>query len=118
MVLYSKLRSPINEDSKKYTKWVKSTLVLVPLFGIHYVLFLVLSYFMKSNKIIELIYYIGDQFFASFQGFFVAMLYCFLNGEVKAEIQPHLFYVMTFLATNKFSKYFFPCRKKFLRYAK
>ncbi|RZB40983.1 parathyroid hormone/parathyroid hormone-related peptide receptor [Asbolus verrucosus] len=115
MVLYSKLRSPINEDSRRYQKWAKSTLVLVPLFGVHYALFLTLYYLRKTNRIVEIVWLILDRLFGSFQGFFVAILYCFLNGEVKAEIQPHIYYFLTFLATNKYSKYCFPCRKKFLR---
>jgi parathyroid hormone receptor 1 len=115
LVLYSKLRSPINEDSRRYQKWVKSTLVLVPLFGVHYALFLTLYYWIKTDKIVEVVWLFGDLLFGSFQGFFVAILYCFLNGEVKSEIQPHLYYFLTFLATNKYSKCLFPCRKKFLR---
>ncbi|XP_015834184.1 parathyroid hormone/parathyroid hormone-related peptide receptor isoform X2 [Tribolium castaneum] len=114
MVLYSKLRSPINEDSRRYQKWVKSTLVLVPLFGVHYALFLALYYLIKTNKIVEVVWLFCDLLFGSFQGFFVAILYCFLNGEVKSEIQPHLYYFLTYLATNKYSKCLFPCRKKFL----
>jgi parathyroid hormone receptor 1 len=116
LVLYSKLRSPINEDSRRYQKWVKSTLVLVPLFGVHYALFLTLYYWIKTDKIVEVVWLFGDLLFGSFQGFFVAILYCFLNGEVKSEIQPHLYYFLTFLATNKYSKCLFPCRKKFLRF--
>ncbi|KAB0792379.1 hypothetical protein PPYR_14338 [Photinus pyralis] len=89
-VLLSKLRSSESEEARRYQKWAKSTLVLVPLFGVHYAIFLGMSYYMGRNEIIELVWIICDQLFASFQGFFVAILYCFLNGEVKAELKPYL----------------------------
>ncbi|XP_068083144.1 secretin receptor-like [Anabrus simplex] len=85
-VLLSKLRSSICEESKTYRRWAKSTLVLVPLFGVHYMLFLGLSYSMGVNEAVELAWLFCDQLFASFQGFFVAVLYCFLNGEVRSEL--------------------------------
>ncbi|KAJ8932308.1 hypothetical protein NQ314_014766 [Rhamnusium bicolor] len=50
IVLYTKLRSPINEDSRRYQKWAKSTLVLVPLFGVHYAVLLVF-YFIGQTDI-------------------------------------------------------------------
>ncbi|KAI4489499.1 hypothetical protein M0802_011034 [Mischocyttarus mexicanus] len=84
-VLFIKLKRSVHLQHKKmqYRRWAKSTLILVPLFGAHYTLFLGLSY-QKDNQI-ELIWLFCDQLFASFQGAFVALLYCLLNGEVRAE---------------------------------
>ncbi|XP_076264130.1 secretin receptor-like isoform X2 [Rhynchophorus ferrugineus] len=109
IVLYKKLKSPVNEDSRRYLKWAKSTLVLVPLFGVNYSVFLIF-YFMKE----ELIWMICDTLFGSFQGFFVAILYCFLNGEVKAEMKPYFKNLMIFLATNNITRHCFPGREKYL----
>ncbi|KAJ3660990.1 hypothetical protein Zmor_005415 [Zophobas morio] len=115
VVLYSKLRSPINEDAQRYQKWFKSTLVLVPLFGVHYALFSILFHVKGTHWIVEVVWLFCDLLFGSFQGFFVAILYCFLNGEVRSEIQPHFYYLLTYLANRKYSKYFFPCRNRFSR---
>ncbi|KAF5279358.1 hypothetical protein FQA39_LY05468 [Lamprigera yunnana] len=101
-VLFSKLRSSHTEEAKKYQKWAKSTLVLMPLFGMHYALFLGMSYYMGKNMIVELTWLICDQLFASFQGFFVAILYCFLNGEVRAELKPYLHSFYTYLGKTLF----------------
>lgn len=109
VVLYNKLKSPINEDSRRYLKWAKSTLVLVPLFGVHYTLYFILFY---SNDTIT--WMIIDRLCGSFQGFFVAILYCFLNGEVKSELKPHFKSLLLFLATNNVTKCCFPRREKFL----
>ncbi|KAK0167203.1 hypothetical protein PV327_004632 [Microctonus hyperodae] len=89
-VLFSKLRSTVSEETHLYRRWAKSTLVLVPLFGIHYTVFLGLSYSIDVDEKVELIWLTGDQLFASFQGFFVAVLYCFLNGEVRTEVSRSL----------------------------
>uniref|UniRef100_T1JAX1 G-protein coupled receptors family 2 profile 2 domain-containing protein n=1 Tax=Strigamia maritima TaxID=126957 RepID=T1JAX1_STRMM len=80
---------PHGPDSSKhrYRKLAKSTMVLVPLFGVHYMAFLAMSTAAGVDEMTELIWLICDQFFASFQGFFVAVLYCFLNGEVQGEIR-------------------------------
>ncbi|KAF2900486.1 hypothetical protein ILUMI_05699 [Ignelater luminosus] len=96
-VLFSKLRSSQSEEAKRYQKWAKSTLVLVPLFGIHYAVFLGMWYYMGNNEIVEVTWLIFDQLFASFQGFFVAILYCFLNGEVRTELKPHIHSLYTYL---------------------
>ncbi|PSN35803.1 hypothetical protein C0J52_21969, partial [Blattella germanica] len=68
-------------------RWAKSTLVLVPLFGVHYAIFLGMG--LGSHPTVEIVWLFCDQLFASFQGFFVAVLYCFLNGEVRAELTRH-----------------------------
>ncbi|KAL0116049.1 hypothetical protein PUN28_011123 [Cardiocondyla obscurior] len=86
-VLLVKLKTSVHLQRKKmkYKRWAKSTLVLVPLFGIHYTFFLGLSY--HKDYRVELVWLFCDQLFASFQGAFVAFLYCLLNGEVRAEMR-------------------------------
>ncbi|XP_022918523.2 vasoactive intestinal polypeptide receptor 2-like isoform X1 [Onthophagus taurus] len=114
-VIYSKLQAPIYEEARRYQKWARSTLVLVPLFGIHYALFISISYLMDQHPITELIWIGCDQFFASFQGLFVAILYCFMNAEVRAEIKPFMHSFLTNWATKDYFRHLFPCRNKYLR---
>ncbi|XP_029157363.1 secretin receptor-like isoform X2 [Nylanderia fulva] len=85
-VLLVKLKSTMSEETQRYKRWARSTLVLVPLFGVHYAFFIGMSYSIGVNETVEIVWLFCDQLFASFQGFFVAVLYCFLNGEVRAEV--------------------------------
>ncbi|XP_066588776.1 secretin receptor-like [Prorops nasuta] len=86
-VLFVKLKTSVHLQRKKmhYRQWAKSTLVLVPLFGAHYTLFLGLSY--HNDHRVELVWLFCDQLFGSFQGSFVALLYCLLNSEVQTEMK-------------------------------
>ncbi|XP_050693432.1 parathyroid hormone/parathyroid hormone-related peptide receptor-like isoform X2 [Eriocheir sinensis] len=86
--LLLKLKSSTTPESRRcrYRRWARSTLVLVPLFGVHYAMLLGFTFFMGKNSTIEIMWLFTDQFFASFQGFFVATLYCLLNGEVRSEL--------------------------------
>ncbi|GAB1867259.1 Parathyroid hormone/parathyroid hormone-related peptide receptor [Camponotus japonicus] len=85
-VLLVKLKSTMSEETQRYKRWARSTLVLVPLFGVHYAFFIGMSYSIGVNETVEIVWLFCDQLFASFQGFFVAVLYCFLNGEVRTEV--------------------------------
>lgn len=85
-VLLVKLKSTMSEETQTYKRWARSTLVLVPLFGVHYAFFIGMSYSIGVNETVEIVWLFCDQLFASFQGFFVAVLYCFLNGEVRTEV--------------------------------
>ncbi|KAM9425308.1 glucagon-like peptide 2 receptor [Pholidichthys leucotaenia] len=98
MLLLSKLKA----DQVKFTDYryslARATLVLIPLLGIHEVVFTVLvdecvagsSRYARNFVNLTL---------SSFQGFLVAVLYCFANGEVQAEVKKRW---QLFLFTNHF----------------
>ncbi|KAJ0060624.1 hypothetical protein NL108_016616, partial [Boleophthalmus pectinirostris] len=74
------------DPRQQYRKLLKSTLVLMPLFGVHYMVFMALPYTEVSGLLWQVqMHY--EMFFNSSQGFFVAFIYCFCNGEVQAEVK-------------------------------
>ncbi|KAK4826646.1 hypothetical protein QYF61_010574 [Mycteria americana] len=74
------------DSRQQYRKLLKSTLVLMPLFGVHYIVFMAMPYTDVSGILWQVqMHY--EMLFNSFQGFFVAIIYCFCNGEVQAEIK-------------------------------
>ncbi|XP_029581648.1 vasoactive intestinal polypeptide receptor 2-like isoform X2 [Salmo trutta] len=82
-ILVQKLRCPDvgGNDQSQYRRLAKSTLLLIPLFGIHYVVFVSLNESMADYKIFF------DLAIGSFQGLVVVILYCFLNSEVQGELK-------------------------------
>ncbi|XP_018427174.1 PREDICTED: parathyroid hormone/parathyroid hormone-related peptide receptor-like [Nanorana parkeri] len=90
------------DTRQQYRKLLKSTLVLMPLFGVHYIVFSVLRVIgKKSTRPInsarlslqdesEGDNLVGQRLQSALPGvigFFVAIIYCFCNGEVQAEIK-------------------------------
>ncbi|XP_073684837.1 parathyroid hormone 3 receptor [Garra rufa] len=74
------------DPRQQYRKLLKSTLVLMPLFGVHYMLFMALPYTDVTGLLWQIqMHY--EMLFNSSQGFFVAFIYCFCNGEVQAELK-------------------------------
>ncbi|KAF6041278.1 PTH1R [Bugula neritina] len=69
----------------KSLRLAKSTLILIPLFGVHYIIF-VFAQFNQVNETLELVRLYVDIFFISFQGLTVSILFCFINSEVRGEI--------------------------------
>ncbi|XP_042253471.1 glucagon-like peptide 2 receptor isoform X1 [Thunnus thynnus] len=98
------LLSKLKADLVKFTDYryslARATLVLIPLLGIHEVVFTVLT----DDYCVE-----GSSRYArnfinltlsSFHGFVVAVLYCFANGEVQTELKKHW---QLFLFTHHFT---------------
>ncbi|XP_072219977.1 vasoactive intestinal polypeptide receptor 1-like [Leuresthes tenuis] len=84
-ILVQKLKSSTmagNNDTGHFMRLAKSTLFLIPLFGMHYTVFA----FLPENTGVAARLYI-ELGLGSFQGFVVALLYCFMNGEVQAELR-------------------------------
>ncbi|XP_072364186.1 vasoactive intestinal polypeptide receptor-like [Scyliorhinus torazame] len=86
-ILMQKLRSPDigGNSSTQFSRLTKSTLLLIPLFGVHYIMCVFLPDHIAEDLRLHIELGIG-----SFQGFAVALLYCFLNGEVLAELGRYL----------------------------
>lgn len=85
-VLVVKLRQSQASDIEQTRKAVRAAIVLLPLLGITNLLHLVPA--LKTAWKFALWSY-STYFLTSFQGFFIALIYCFLNGEVSAD-QPAL----------------------------
>ncbi|XP_051883222.1 secretin receptor [Pristis pectinata] len=86
-ILIKKLKAPdvVRNEFNQYKRLAKSTFLLIPLFGIHYIVF---AFFPEKESNLAIDSRIGfELFFGSFQGSAVAVLYCFLNGEVRTEIK-------------------------------
>ncbi|XP_042559287.1 growth hormone releasing hormone receptor 2 [Clupea harengus] len=82
IVMKTKTPDSTGGDKPLYRRLAKSTLLLIPLFGVHYVVFALFPEHVgiKARLLFELV-------LGSFQGFIVALLYCFLNAEVQNEIR-------------------------------
>ncbi|XP_048470730.1 corticotropin-releasing factor receptor 1-like isoform X3 [Rhincodon typus] len=83
-ILMTKLRASTTSETMQYRKAVKATLVLLPLLGITYMLFFVNP---GEDDISQIVFIYFNSFLQSFQGFFVSIFYCFLNGEVRSAVR-------------------------------
>ncbi|XP_051777449.1 gastric inhibitory polypeptide receptor [Erpetoichthys calabaricus] len=84
-ILVSKLRAQQMRYTDSKFRLAKSTLTLIPLLGIHELV----AFFTEENvqgtvRYLKLFF---ELFLNSFQGFIVAVLYCFFNREVQSEIK-------------------------------
>uniref|UniRef100_A0A3Q1JUL2 Glucagon receptor a n=1 Tax=Anabas testudineus TaxID=64144 RepID=A0A3Q1JUL2_ANATE len=86
-ILVSKLRAHQMRYTDYKFRLAKSTLTLIPLLGIHQVVFIFVTDESTMGTIgLRLAKLFLDLFFSSFQGLLVAILYCFVNKEVQSEI--------------------------------
>lgn len=84
-VLVVKLRQSHTSDLEQVRKAVRAAAVLLPLLGITNVLHIIQAPIKRSAWEFALWSYI-THFLTSFQGFFIATIYCFLNGEVRTAL--------------------------------
>ncbi|XP_076000263.1 glucagon receptor [Genypterus blacodes] len=86
-ILVSKLRAHQMRYTDYKFRLAKSTLTLIPLLGIHHVVFIFVTDESTMTTIpLRVTKLFIDLFFSSFQGLLVAILYCFVNKEVQSEI--------------------------------
>lgn len=83
-VLVSKLRANNRIESANIRKAIKATVVLLPLLGLTNLLFLLNP---GESAGLKTAYHVTNAVLTSSQGIFVAILYCFLNGEVQRVIK-------------------------------
>uniref|UniRef100_A0A4X1UBI1 Glucagon receptor n=1 Tax=Sus scrofa TaxID=9823 RepID=A0A4X1UBI1_PIG len=84
-VLVAKLRAHQMRCTDYKFRLARSTLTLIPLLGVHEVVFAFVTdeHAQGALRSAKLFF---DLFLSSFQGLLVAVLYCFLNKEVQAEL--------------------------------
>nr|XP_012644896.1 glucagon receptor isoform X2 [Microcebus murinus] len=85
-LLVAKLHSRQMHYADYKFRLAKSTLTLIPLLGVHEVVFAFVTdeHAQGTLRSAKLFF---DLFLSSFQGLLVAVLYCFLNKEVQLELQ-------------------------------
>ncbi|XP_025027619.1 glucagon receptor isoform X2 [Python bivittatus] len=84
-ILVSKLRAHQMRYTDYKFRLAKSTLTLIPLLGIHEMVFafVIDEQAQGTLRYVKLFF---DLFLGSFQGMLVAILYCFVNKEVQSEL--------------------------------
>uniref|UniRef100_A0A8D3DPU0 Vasoactive intestinal peptide receptor 1a n=1 Tax=Scophthalmus maximus TaxID=52904 RepID=A0A8D3DPU0_SCOMX len=103
-ILRQKMNCPDigRKESNQYSRLAKSTLLLIPLFGINYIIFAFIP-----DHVHPQVRMVFDLILGSFQGFVVAVLYCFLNGEVskfkQKQKNPCYFKMFTDLTKSHFT---------------
>ncbi|XP_022919237.1 PDF receptor isoform X2 [Onthophagus taurus] len=98
-VLVVKLRKSKTSEIVQVRKAVRAAIFLLPLMGIANILFIVdYKLFKKAWKFALWCY--TTYFITTFQGFFVAVLYCFLNEEVRTAVS-HSFSIYMMLRKDK-----------------
>ncbi|XP_043923581.1 calcitonin receptor isoform X2 [Protopterus annectens] len=82
-VLVTKLRDTHHAESNMYMKAVRATLILVPLLGIHLIIFP----WRPEHKLAGEIYDYIMHILTHYQGLLVSTIFCFFNGEVQAALK-------------------------------
>ncbi|KAM5135102.1 glucagon-like peptide 2 receptor [Mantella aurantiaca] len=104
-LLHLKLKAQQLKFTDYKYRFAKATLILIPLLGTHEVFFTFVSDEHIKGLTKHILLFI-QLTLSSFQGFVVAYLYCFTNGEVKTELRKQW---------NLFLLQYFPCKSCFFR---
>lgn len=89
-------RPSVTRDWHRAMRLVRSILMLIPLLGLHFIIFVFVnvgSYLgdgADSSESLEYANIFCDVVMTSFEGFAIALLYCYLNGEVQEVIKGHI----------------------------
>ncbi|XP_017462195.1 PREDICTED: diuretic hormone receptor-like, partial [Rhagoletis zephyria] len=86
-VLITKLRSANTVETRQYRKAAKALLVLIPLFGITYLVVLAGP---SESGVMSNMFAVVRALLLSTQGFAVSLFYCFLNSEVRNTLRHHI----------------------------
>ncbi|XP_009857769.2 glucagon-like peptide 1 receptor [Ciona intestinalis] len=86
-MIVSKLSANNMTRSDYKYRLARSTLALIPLLGIHYIVFMGVSDSVTDNSAFINTKFAFEIILTSLQGSIIAILYCFLNGEVQTEIR-------------------------------
>nr|XP_039259072.1 glucagon-like peptide 1 receptor isoform X1 [Styela clava] len=87
-LIVSKLQAHNMAHTDMKLRLAKSTLALIPLLGMHYIVFLALTDEVTEKQGTTIHLKLAfEMFLSSIQGTFVSVLYCFLNGEVQTEVR-------------------------------
>ncbi|ALC42536.1 Dh44-R1 [Drosophila busckii] len=86
-VLITKLRSANTVETRQYRKAAKALLVLIPLFGITYLVVLAGP---SESGLMGHMFAVLRAVLLSTQGFWVSLFYCFLNSEVRNALRHHI----------------------------
>ncbi|XP_033248172.1 diuretic hormone receptor isoform X1 [Drosophila miranda] len=86
-VLITKLRSANTVETRQYRKAAKALLVLIPLFGITYLVVLAGP---SEVGLMGHMFAVLRAVLLSTQGFSVSLFYCFLNSEVRNALRHHI----------------------------
>ncbi|XP_077585439.1 calcitonin gene-related peptide type 1 receptor [Stigmatopora nigra] len=82
-VLITKLKETHCAESTAYMKAVRATLILVPLFGVQFILFP----WRPEGRISRAVYDFFVNILCHFQGLMVAIIFCFCNSEAQAALK-------------------------------
>ncbi|KAK2851059.1 hypothetical protein Q5P01_007335 [Channa striata] len=82
-VLVTKLKETHCAESMTYMKAVRATLILIPLLGVHFILFP----WRPEGYVARGIYDFFVNIFCHFQGLLVAIIFCFCNAEAQTAVR-------------------------------
>ncbi|GAB0093914.1 GPCR, family 2, extracellular hormone receptor domain [Sergentomyia squamirostris] len=99
-VLVVKLRQSHTSDIEQVRKAVRAAVVLLPLLGITNILSMTAAP-LKESVLEFALWSYTTHFLTSFQGFFIALLYCFVNGEVRSAVLKSFRVYVAFRGTGR-----------------